>query len=61
MRESNGIIPRLSDSFTGVLLSDVTATDKQTEINRLSKYCSPKTVRYYHGFISSDLGIFRSN
>ena len=42
-------------------MHDITALDIQTEINRLSKEHSPKTVRNYHGFISAVLGTFCPN
>lgn len=33
----------------------------QTEINRVAKKCSSKTVRNHHGFISAVLGTFHPN
>lgn len=50
---------RLSEHFNSLLISDITQTDIQKEINSLSKNKSPKTVRNYHGFISAVLGTFR--
>ena len=49
----------LSEKFISMNLHDISAMDIQTEINRLSKDHSPKTVRNYHGFISAVLGAFR--
>lgn len=59
IREYARNIDRLSDKFTSIRISDVTALDVQKEINALSKDKSPKTVRNYHGFISAVLGMFR--
>lgn len=58
-REYIGTLKRLSDSFTSINLHDITQSDIQQEINRLAKSLSPKTVRNYHGFISSVLGVYR--
>ncbi|MCM1190630.1 MAG: site-specific integrase [bacterium] len=52
-------IHNLSDKFCSLSLPDITAPDIQTEINRIAKEHSPKTVRNYHGFISSVLGVYR--
>lgn len=51
----------ISKKFQDINIYDVTALDIQTEINRLSKEHSPKTVRNYHGFILAALGIFCPN
>lgn len=59
IREYKGTIKRLSDSFIHLLIDDITTSDVQREINALAKDKSPKTVRNYHGFISSVLGEFR--
>lgn len=58
-REYIGTLDRLSDTFKELILSDVTQADIQKEINRLAKELAPKTVRNYHGFISSVLGVYR--
>lgn len=50
---------RLSNHFCDMLISDITQSDIQKEINALSKDKSPKTVRNYHGFISAILGAYR--
>ncbi len=49
----------LSEKFVSLNLYDVSVMDIQTEINRLAKDHSPKTVRNYHGFISAVMGTFR--
>lgn len=49
----------LSKKFKSINIHDITVMDIQTEINRLVKGHSPKTVRNYHGFISAVLGAFR--
>jgi integrase len=48
----------ISKKFQEINVHDITALDIQTEINRLAKDRSPKTVRNYHGFISAVLGAF---
>ncbi len=48
----------ISKKFQEINVHDITALDIQTEINRLAKDRSPKTVRNYHGFISAVLGTF---
>lgn len=50
---------RLTVDFTSKLISDITQMDIQKEVNILAKTLSPKTVRNYHGFISSVFGMFR--
>lgn len=55
------IIRQLSDSLLQMNVHDITSIDVQREINRLTKACSPKTVRNQHGFISAVLGVFRPN
>ena len=51
----------ISKKFQSINIHDITALDIQTEINRLAKEHSPKTVRNYHGFISAVLGTFCPN
>ena len=58
-REYLGTLRRLSDTFKSFNLYDITQSEIQKEINRLAKTLSPKTVRNYHGFISSVLSIYR--
>ncbi|MGN0352435.1 MAG: tyrosine-type recombinase/integrase [Roseburia sp.] len=59
VKEYLEIPSRFSDSFSDKLISDITQIDIQKEINLLAKTLSPKTVRNYHGFISSVFGMFR--
>lgn len=61
IREYIGTVKRLSADFVDKNLSDITAVDIQKEINLHAKTKSPKTVRNYHGFISSVLKTFRPN
>ena len=51
----------LSEKLMKQNVHDITALNVQSEINRLSKEHSPKTVRNYHGFISAVLGTFCPN
>lgn len=57
----NVTIRQISDTFLEKNVHDITVLDVQTEINRMAKKCSPKTVRNYHGFISAVLGVFYPN
>ena len=52
-------VNNISEKFSSMDIHDITAVDIQTEVNRLSKGHSPKTVRNYHGFISAVFGAFR--
>lgn len=61
IRGYNSAMKTISKKFREINMHDITALDIQTEINRLSKDHSPKTVRNYHGFISAVLGTFRPN
>lgn len=61
IREYTGTIKRLSTEFNDKNISDITGMDIQKEINNLAKDRSPKTVRNYHGFISSVMKTFRPN
>ena len=61
IRGYNSAMKTISKKFQGINVHDITALDIQTEINRLSKEHSPKTVRNYHGFISAVLGTFCPN
>ena len=49
----------LSDRFTKLLISDISAIDVQKEINDYSVGRSPKTVRNAHCFISAVLSVYR--
>ncbi len=55
------IIRQIPDSFMKKNIYDITAIDVQSEVNRLSKKCSPKSVSNHHGFISAVLGTFCPN
>ena len=57
----NAAVSSISENFNGQNVPDITALDVQAEINRLAKNRSPKTVRNYHGFISSVLGAICPN
>lgn len=61
IREYTGTVKRLSPDFVDKNLSDITPVDIQKEINLHAKTKSPKTVRNYHGFISSVLKTVRPN
>ena len=61
VREYLGTAKRLSDEFNNLNINDITQIDVQKEINFHAKSKSPKTVRNYHGFISSVLKTFRPN
>ena len=58
IRGYDGIMRQLPQKFTSLNIHDITALDVQTEINRMAKGHSPKTVRNHHGFISAVLGAF---
>lgn len=59
IREYTGTLSRLSGDFKHLGINKITQLDIQLEINRLAGTRSPKTVRNYHGFISSVLAVFR--
>lgn len=59
--EYNAAVRSISENFNGQNVHDITALDVQAEINLLAKNRSPKTVRNYHGFISSVLGAICPN
>lgn len=61
IRGYNSTLRTLSKNFLSLNIHDITALDIQTEVNRLSREHSPKTVRNYHGFISAVLGTFCPN
>lgn len=58
IRGYKSAIRTISDKIMNENIHDITAADIQTEINRLAKDHSPKTVRNYHGFISAVLSVF---
>ena len=61
IRDYVTIMRQIPDTFLNQNVHDITALDVQAEINRLSKKCSPKTVRNHHGFISAVLSVFCPN
>lgn len=61
IRGYNSAMKTISKKFQDININDITALDIQTEINRLAKDRTPKTVRNYHGFISAVLGTFNPN
>ena len=61
IRGYNAAVRSISENFNGQNVHDITALDVQAEINRLARNRSPKTVRNYHGFISSVLGAICPN
>ena len=58
VRDYVTITRQIPETFLSKSIYDITAIDVQSEINRLAKKCSPKTVRNHHGFISAVLGTF---
>lgn len=59
VKEYTENIGRFSDHFLNLKIDDITQADIQLEINKLAKDRAPKTVRNYHGFISSVIKTFR--
>lgn len=53
------LMSQYSERFMDMNLLKIENADIQTEINSLSVGRTPKTVRNFHGFISSVLGVFR--
>lgn len=51
----------LSEHFSGLTVTNITALDVQKEINSYSKERSAKSVRNAHGFISAVLHVFCPN
>lgn len=58
IKEYSEKVKRLPEWFCSIPVTDVSQTDINKLVNELSKDKSPKTVRDYHGFISSILGTF---
>lgn len=58
IRSYDTILRMLSPAFLAKNIYDITVRDVQNEMNQITKGRSPKTVRNYHGFISSVLGVF---
>ncbi len=61
IRGYKGILRQMPTSFLEKNVHDITSLDVQKEIDGFSKDHSPKTVRNYHGFISSVLSAFCPN
>lgn len=61
IREYCRILEHMPEKFLCLNVHDITQIDIQTEINRLAKELSPKTVRNRHGFISAVLGTYCPN
>lgn len=61
IKEYKGTLSRLNDKLKIKPIDDITQNDIQFIVNDLSKKLSPKTVKNYHGFISSVLAEFRPN
>ena len=61
IKEYKGTINRLDDWFVAMPIDTITTNDVQRQINSLAATKAPKTVRNYHGFISSILAEFRPN
>lgn len=59
IKEYKGNLKRLSDTFTSLIVDNISQNDVQREINTKAKTLAPKTVRNYHGFIASILAEFR--
>lgn len=61
IRGYTSIIHNILDKFMGENVHDITPLDVQSEVNRLAKEHTPKTIRNYHGFISAVLSTFCPN
>jgi len=59
IRDYSRMCKRLSPWFVDMLLDDISQVSINKQINEISADRSPKTVRNYHGFISTILGTFR--
>ena len=59
IREYSGTLARLTNVFKSIPVKDITQQDVQTEMNRHAADLAPKTVKNYHGFISSVLSVYR--
>ena len=57
----SAIIRSISPKFRTMLLSDITASDVQNEINTYAKGHAPKTVKNMHGYISAVMGLYSPN
>lgn len=59
LRDYTKFPDRMSDWFVEMGIYDITQVEINKQINELATTKSPKTVRNYHGFISSVLRTFR--
>lgn len=61
IREYKGIMNRISSSFKQLIVQDITQKDIDEEVQRYSVGRKPKTVRNFHGFISSVLKTYHKS
>lgn len=61
VKEYTEIPKRFPEWFNNLPLTEITQIEVNRIVNELSQTKSPKTVRNYHGFISTILGTFRPN
>lgn len=61
VREYSRTLKNMPQKFLDLNVHDITQLDIQTEINRLAKNLSPKTVRNRHGFITAVLSVYNPN
>lgn len=61
IKSYRSLLSQYSERFMNINLLRIENADIQREINYLAPGRSPKTMRNYHGFISSVLGTFRPN
>lgn len=59
IRDYSRMCNRLSDWFCDTEIDDITQVTINLQVNEWAARLSPKTVRNYHGFISTILGTFR--
>jgi len=59
IRGYKNILTKISDDIMDKYIDDITQHDIQIQVNTWASDKSPKTVRNYHGFISSVLAEFR--
>ena len=61
IREYRLLVERIPQWFNMMQLNDINQEHIQRLVNELSADKSPKTIRTYHGFVASILGMFRPN
>ena len=59
VRTYNRLIKSMSDDFKRLNIKNINQADVQRETNRYAFTHAPKTVRAFHGFIASVLGVYR--